>query len=491
MYLLLVTLVTLAFFPLSKGSTCVAGRYYPSANVSTYACIPCPAGKFGDVSGLDSESAACASLCPGGKYGTVSGSISEVSACGITCPQGKYGNIPGKATKAAACPNQCPDTEAEIPSNKIVGPPTNKLDACCPLTLTFEPDSCKRADKAVCTQLGLALFKRSHPNIDDKCGKFCKDVKNLKRLVEEIVAYNFADLLLILCCLIFVIQIEVVDKYCGMFWFLMFFLAGVMMEGWVIWQSQVAAATLQRVLDARCTFGGPGLRDQILIAKNDFGSVCFGLGIAEIILGCVEFIYGVSVYCWCPCCEQTPAYYEKKEKRKQEKYELQKSQEEAKCNKSMIFEVFLSALASALGIVDVIVSQSAQAGTVAFLETPFELSDQASNAGVVSDSIDRGEWCMKISNVTESCIPLLSPDEVTMPTIEIIGYVVGPVCFVIVICACWFGVCMRTKEANKNRPSDKTTRMEYCCNDVIREALCVFFVERCCPNSCIFGNNVG
>ena len=288
--MLLVTLVTLAYFPFSNASACQAGRYYPSAGVATYSCILCPAGKFGNVSGLDSESAACASLCPAGKYGTLSGSTSAVSACGKTCPAGKYGNIPGKAREAEACPNQCSNIEAIIPSHKLIGPPTKKLDACCPLTWTFKSDecsdTCKHSDRALCTQLGLALFEKSHPNIADKCGKDCNEVKRLKQLVSDLVLFNVIDFIVILVSFFFVLQIELVEKRFIVL-FVVLFLIDIGFQLLFIIISSDASTILGRLLVAHCTYGGSDLRDQILIAQQNLAG-CVTLGCIELFLGFFE-----------------------------------------------------------------------------------------------------------------------------------------------------------------------------------------------------------
>jgi hypothetical protein len=425
--MLLLTLTTVVMPQFSNASTCVAGRYYPSTGVSTYVCKKCPAGKYGDRAGFDSEAAACPSSCPPGTYGTAMGSTSEAAACPQTCPVGKYGNIPGGTSINTACPKQCDKEEAAIPAKRIKKPPTHVLDACCPLQLTFESDNnkdhvCKHADKAFCTQLGLALFTQTHPGVEHLCKEDCKRMREFKYVMQSIVTFNTIDFIIVIVSFCMVWQHVLMPTMCpkmrDTFWrlypisiFVLLLISDFVFQIIFIIRADGAQKTLVQMQDSYCTWNGAGLRDQIIRAENQLVS-CVYLGIAELILGVLELVLA----CYNDCNNK-------------EGSELK-------------WEATIYLLNAILAFIDMEQSRSAQDGTSQFLDTPFELSQQASARPTVSDDVHAGEWCMKISNITESCLKLIPTEEVALglPTdteIIIFCIILGGCCVIIWLCQCF------------------------------------------------------
>ena len=129
---------------------CPSGRWGNVSNATQLsACgFQCPLGRFGSVPGQSTMLTACpgkcesgtfgnsnmagslrttqenacvqctmghyclggsiATPCPGGRYGAVPGSSSLTDGCAEPCPSGTYGNVPGQTTAGNACPQLCP-----------------------------------------------------------------------------------------------------------------------------------------------------------------------------------------------------------------------------------------------------------------------------------------------------------------------------------------------------------------------------------------------
>ena len=117
---------------------CIAGKYgvVRGATSSDIGCglvcppghfcnegfkVPCPAGRFGNISQGLSESHACSNRCPLGQYGNVTGKTSMTLACTacptghyclgnstlVGCPAGRYGQVNQSSSLEVGCNNTC------------------------------------------------------------------------------------------------------------------------------------------------------------------------------------------------------------------------------------------------------------------------------------------------------------------------------------------------------------------------------------------------
>jgi hypothetical protein len=88
----------------APGSTSPAGSPCPVGQYSTAGlCLPCPAGRFGNTTGL--TSASCSGLCRAGRWGGPgSGDAGCEGPCaaGYRCPPGSTSEAPGNANRCPA-----------------------------------------------------------------------------------------------------------------------------------------------------------------------------------------------------------------------------------------------------------------------------------------------------------------------------------------------------------------------------------------------------
>eukprot|EP00942_MAST-04A_sp_MAST-4A-sp1_P011916 g11916.t1 len=96
--------------------TCPGGAYF-----HTSACYYCAAGKYGNIAGATTETAACTGECAIGTYGIITGATTETDGC-TNCPSGKYGPSPGASS--------CEDCEAGKYGN-IAGATTERACENC------------------------------------------------------------------------------------------------------------------------------------------------------------------------------------------------------------------------------------------------------------------------------------------------------------------------------------------------------------------------